>query len=81
MGRSRFLAVLVLSTLLILSSSHGFGRELMETSGGGESATTALLEENAGGESREMTEVLDYVDPGPNTNPKSGLLPPPSPHR
>jgi len=26
------------------------------------------------GESREMMEVMDYKDPGPNTNPKTGYV-------
>ncbi|KAK9271741.1 hypothetical protein L1049_002104 [Liquidambar formosana] len=76
MGRSSFLTVLLVSALLILSSSHGFGRKVMATVEHEDS--TVLLEETEG-KPREMIESMDYKDPGPNTNPKAGYMfsPPP----
>ncbi|KAK9194838.1 hypothetical protein WN944_005545 [Citrus x changshan-huyou] len=40
------------------------------------------LFQEAGAEPREMMELMDYKDPGPNTNPKSGFMlsPPPQAH-
>ncbi|PSS33689.1 Centrosomal protein [Actinidia chinensis var. chinensis] len=77
MGRFHSVSALLVSALLLLSFSHGFGRKLMQTV----ENDTVPLEEN-GGLSREMIE-LDYVEAGPNTNPKSGFiqsnLPPPPP--
>ncbi|KAK8556868.1 hypothetical protein V6N13_064863 [Hibiscus sabdariffa] len=79
MGRSCFLKLLLLSMLLLLSFSRGQGfcaRKLMETVEFEES--TALLQENAE-TSRGMIEIMDYKDPGPNVNPKTGYIfsPPP----
>ncbi|XVE68160.1 hypothetical protein DITRI_Ditri09bG0046600 [Diplodiscus trichospermus] len=76
MGRSWFLKLLLLSILLILSLSQGFGRKVMETVVFEES--TAEIEEFAD-TSREMIEIMDYKDPGPNINPKTGYIfsPPP----
>ncbi|TYI05816.1 hypothetical protein ES332_A10G116000v1 [Gossypium tomentosum] len=77
MGRSCFLNLLLLSMLLLLSFSQGFSiREMMETVEFEES--TAQLEENAD-TSREMIEIMDYKDPGPNVNPRAGYIfsPPP----
>ncbi|KAB2061731.1 hypothetical protein ES319_A10G105900v1 [Gossypium barbadense] len=77
MGRSCFLNLLLLSMLLLLSFSQGFSiREMMETVEFEES--TAQLEENAD-TSREMIEIMDYKDPGPNVNPRTGYIfsPPP----
>ncbi|KAK8479484.1 hypothetical protein V6N13_021087 [Hibiscus sabdariffa] len=79
MGRSWFLQLILLSMLLILSStSQGFGRILMDNVEIEES--TAQLEEFAD-RSREMIEIMDYKDPGPNTNPRTGYIfcPPPQP--
>ncbi|KAK9036062.1 hypothetical protein V6N11_078083 [Hibiscus sabdariffa] len=76
MGPSWFLKLILLSMLLILSSSsQGFGRILMELE-----ESTAQLEEFAD-RSREMIEIMDYKDPGPNTNPRTGYIfcPPPQP--
>ncbi|KAG4179316.1 hypothetical protein F383_14499 [Gossypium arboreum] len=77
MGRSCFLNLLLLSMLLLLSFSQGFSiRKMMETVEFEES--TAQLEENAD-TSREMIEIMDYKDPGPNVNPRTGYIfsPPP----
>ncbi|XWS32881.1 hypothetical protein CRYUN_Cryun22dG0028600 [Craigia yunnanensis] len=75
MGRSWFLKLLLLSMLVVLYS-QGFGRKVMETVEFEES--TAQLEEFAD-TSREMIEIMDYKDPGPNVNPKTGYIfsPPP----
>ncbi|KAL3813388.1 hypothetical protein ACJIZ3_014656 [Penstemon smallii] len=80
MGRSCFSLVL-LSVLLMLLFSTGFGRKMVHSSG-------KLHEENSisdteQGKSREMME-LDYVYAEPNTNVRSGYLfpsssPPPLP--
>ncbi|KAL3719243.1 hypothetical protein ACJRO7_004236 [Eucalyptus globulus] len=80
MGRSRSLAMLLVSSLLLLSFSHGFGRKVMQTVKHG--ASPVELEES-GGKWRKMVEVMDYSDPEPNTNPRSGYLlsPPPPPPR
>ncbi|KAG8481672.1 hypothetical protein CXB51_026581 [Gossypium anomalum] len=77
MGRSCFLNLLLLSMLLLLSFSQGFSiRKMMETVEFEESA--GQLEENAD-TSREMIEIMDYKDPGPNVNPRTGYIfsPPP----
>ncbi|KAF8378690.1 hypothetical protein HHK36_030039 [Tetracentron sinense] len=77
MGRSYFLTVLVISALLALSSSQGLDRKVMTTFE--EEDSTVLLEENRE-KAREMMEVMDYKDPGANTNPKNGyMLSPPPP--
>ncbi|KAL4386992.1 hypothetical protein GQ457_09G009400 [Hibiscus cannabinus] len=80
MGRSCFLNLLLLSLLFLLSFSRGQGfctRKLMETVDQFEEST-ALLQESAE-TSREMIEIMDYKDPGPNVNPKTGYIfsPPP----
>ncbi|KAA8530380.1 hypothetical protein F0562_005089 [Nyssa sinensis] len=67
MGRSCFRAFLLVSALLIVSSSHGLGRKMIEH----EEKTTVMLQEIAG-KSRELIDQLDYAEAGPNTNPKSG---------
>ncbi|XWS44316.1 hypothetical protein CRYUN_Cryun15aG0034700 [Craigia yunnanensis] len=77
MGRSWFIKLLLLSMLLVLSFSQGFGRKVMETVEFEES--TAQLEEFAE-TSREMIEIMDYKDPGPNINPKTGYIFTPPPH-
>ncbi|MBA0869970.1 hypothetical protein Goshw_005930 [Gossypium schwendimanii] len=77
MGRSCFLYLLLLSMLLLLSFSQGFSiRKMMETVAFEESP--AQLEEKAD-TSREMIEIMDYKDPGPNVNPRTGYIfsPPP----
>ncbi|KAI3408023.1 Pectinesterase [Psidium guajava] len=78
MGRSSFLAGLLVSSLLLLSFSHGFGRKLMQNVNRGDFPVE--LAEN-GGKWRKMVGVMDYSDPEPNTNPRSGFLlsPPPAP--
>ncbi|KAJ9147610.1 hypothetical protein P3X46_029748 [Hevea brasiliensis] len=80
MDRSCFLRVLLVFVLLALFVSHGFSRKVMKTAEiGGDSSDQA---EETGGKSREMIEeVLDYqLDPGPNTNPKTGFIFGPPPH-
>ncbi|KAK8710144.1 hypothetical protein V6N13_145483 [Hibiscus sabdariffa] len=70
MGGSWFLKLL-LSMLLLLSFPQGHGRKVLEA------AVGFSAEEFA--ESRGMAEMMDYKDPGPNTNPKAGFIisPPP----
>uniref|UniRef100_A0A2N9I673 Uncharacterized protein n=2 Tax=Fagus sylvatica TaxID=28930 RepID=A0A2N9I673_FAGSY len=77
MGRSCFLRILLVSSLLVLFFSHGFGRKVMETVEDEDNST--VQGEEAIGKSRELIEVMDYSDPGPNTNPRTGyiLSPPP----
>ncbi|KAB1211589.1 hypothetical protein CJ030_MR6G013919 [Morella rubra] len=55
---------------------EGFARNVMETV---EHEDPTFHVEETAGKSREMIEVMDYSDPGPNTNPKSGYIfsPPP----
>ncbi|GMJ08806.1 hypothetical protein HRI_004549800 [Hibiscus trionum] len=76
MGRSCFLKSLLVSMLLLLSFSQDQGfctRKLMEAVEFENS--TAQLEESAG----TMIEIMDYKDPEPNVNPKTGYIfnPPP----
>lgn len=76
MGHSRFLMILLVSSILLLSFGYGFGR-------------VAMMERVEEGDSnmerdrkmREVYEIMDYSDPEPNTNPKSGytLTPPTAP--
>jgi len=44
-----------------------------------EDSSTVEGEETIG-KSREIAEVMDYSDPGPNTNPKAGYNLSPPPH-
>ncbi|KAI4352562.1 hypothetical protein L6164_006799 [Bauhinia variegata] len=77
MGYSRFLSILLLSSLLFLSFTHGFGRVLMKTVDNPPLTARAI---EFAGKSRFMTEVMDYSDPEPNTNTKNGFMfSPPSP--
>ncbi|KAI4346613.1 hypothetical protein L6164_007494 [Bauhinia variegata] len=77
MGHSRFVSILLLSSLLCLTFTHGFGRVLMETAD--HPHLTAGADEIVG-KSRLMIEVMDYADPEPNTNPRSGyIVSPPAP--
>ncbi|KAB2008406.1 hypothetical protein E1A91_D10G101000v1 [Gossypium mustelinum] len=78
MGRSCFLYLLLLSMLLLLSFSQGFSiRKMMETVAFEE--PTAQLEQENADTSGEMIEIMDYKDPGPNVNPRTGYIfsPPP----
>ncbi|KAK8586835.1 hypothetical protein V6N12_021359 [Hibiscus sabdariffa] len=74
MGRSWFLKLLLLSMLLLLSFPQGHGRKVSEAVGFEE-----LISAEEFAESRGMAEMMDYKDPGPNTNPKAGFIisPPP----
>ncbi|KAJ0100022.1 hypothetical protein Patl1_21894 [Pistacia atlantica] len=78
MGRLCFSRVLLLSLLLALCFSLGFGRLLMETVEFGDS-TVEFQEAEIGGESRELIELMDYKPTGPNVNPRTGYVfsPPP----
>ncbi|KAK7819478.1 uncharacterized protein LOC111988955 [Quercus suber] len=78
MGRSCFLKILLVSSLLVLFFSHGFGRKVMETVEHEDNST--VQGEETIGKSREIAEVMDYSDPGPNTNPKAGYILSPPPH-
>ncbi|KAG2710211.1 hypothetical protein I3843_04G015900 [Carya illinoinensis] len=77
LGRSCHFRILQVSSLLLLCLSHGFGSKVMETVEHGDSSTVQVEETVV--KSREMIEVMDYPDPGANTNPKTGHLfsPPP----
>ncbi|KAL9427312.1 hypothetical protein AB3S75_029492 [Citrus x aurantiifolia] len=76
MGRFCFYKLLLVSVLLLLSLPHGFSRQLKESV---EFEDSTVHVQEAGAEPREM---MDYKDPGPNTNPKSGFMlsPPPQAH-
>ncbi|KAL0912536.1 hypothetical protein M5K25_018515 [Dendrobium thyrsiflorum] len=79
MTRSRFLVFFLLAILLSISY-QGYGRRVKILRHRQEKS---LLEEfpTLGRMMKEMT-VMDYQEPGPNTNPRSGPLftsPPPSP--
>ncbi|CAJ2668993.1 unnamed protein product [Trifolium pratense] len=76
MGHSRFLTILLVSSILLLSFGHGFGRvAMMERV---EDADSNMEHDR---KMRQVFEVMDYSDPEPNTNPKSGytLTPPTAP--
>ncbi|ESR44408.1 hypothetical protein CICLE_v10013233mg [Citrus x clementina] len=82
MGRFCFYKLLLVSVLLLLSLPHGstgFSRQLKESV---EFEDSTVHVQEAGAEPREMMELMDYKDPGPNTNPKSGFMlsPPPQAH-
>ncbi|KAF6171844.1 hypothetical protein GIB67_007365 [Kingdonia uniflora] len=73
-SRMFLVSVLILS-LFFSSQGFGFGRNSMVS---GNDNSNSVLKGN--GNVREMMEVMDYSDPEPNTNPKTGnLLTPPSP--
>ncbi|KDP27161.1 hypothetical protein JCGZ_19860 [Jatropha curcas] len=74
MGRSHFLKSLLVLAFLVLSFSHGSSRKVMETVEVGDSSVEP---EEIVGKAREIIETADYEDPGPNTNPKTGPIPPP----
>ncbi|KAK4805064.1 hypothetical protein SAY86_004881 [Trapa natans] len=77
MGRSCFLWILLIAVLLAVSVSQGSGRKMMESA---EHETSSAQFEETGGNSRVMIEVMDYADPGPNVNPRTGIaLSPPTP--
>ncbi|WOL09405.1 hypothetical protein Cni_G18158 [Canna indica] len=67
---SRFLSLLLFMLLISFSFSQGYGRKVI---------IRDLSETESGvWEGREMVEmVMDYKEPGANTNPRAGL--PPSP--
>nr|XP_010910848.1 uncharacterized protein LOC105036812 [Elaeis guineensis] len=74
MGRPRFLALVLMSALVFLSSSQGYGRSIrvMRHYGRWHSPEPLVHQENSGIE-RDMMEVeIDYREPGANTNPRSG---------
>ncbi|KAG4115803.1 hypothetical protein ERO13_D12G128666v2 [Gossypium hirsutum] len=69
MGGSWFLKLLLHSMLFILSFSQGLSRNWMENN------------EECVERAREMIEIMDYKEPGPNTNPRTSYIfgPPPQP--
>ncbi|XP_027188345.1 uncharacterized protein [Cicer arietinum] len=78
MGRSLFLVILLVSSFLFLSFGYGFGRVLlMETVEDGDSMKRLM--EHANRKMREVYEIMDYSEPEPNTNPKSGIISSPPP--
>lgn len=60
---------LLISALMVLSFRQGCGRKLLESS---EYEDSTALVKGESDKSRVMVELMDYKDPGPNTNPKSG---------
>ncbi|XAR51729.1 hypothetical protein NMG60_11006444 [Bertholletia excelsa] len=76
MGRSSRLPLLLVSALLVLSFSHGLGKNVRPRSGNEASSTVVSESFTSGGPGNGM--ILDYNEAGPNTNPKSGFLPPPA---
>ncbi|AES77467.1 hypothetical protein MtrunA17_Chr7g0217601 [Medicago truncatula] len=79
MGHSRFLVLLLVSSILFLSFGYGFGRvAMMETIEDKDVSIKGLVEHDR--KMREVYEIMDYSLPEPNTNPKSGYtLTPPTP--
>ncbi|KAL2329960.1 hypothetical protein Fmac_017541 [Flemingia macrophylla] len=79
MPHSRFLSLLLLSSLLFLSFHHGFGRVAhMEIED--EDDVVPLREINVPFRTTVKYEIADYADPQPNINPKNGyIFSPPSP--
>ncbi|KAK8711082.1 hypothetical protein V6N13_146382 [Hibiscus sabdariffa] len=79
MGCSWFLRLLLLSMLLnlILSVSQGMGRNMVENVELEESSAQMEFADT----SRGMIEIMDYKEPGPNTNPRTAFIfcPPPQP--
>ncbi|RZR74872.1 hypothetical protein BHM03_00045241 [Ensete ventricosum] len=77
MVRSWFFTVFIISALLSLSMSQEYGRRttLVRSS---EAVRSPSDPEEGVWEVREMVETtMDYKEPGANTNPRSGLSPPP----
>ncbi|XP_062106638.1 uncharacterized protein LOC133817979 [Humulus lupulus] len=74
MGRACFPTILLVSFLMLLFFSHGFGRSLRT-----EDSSVEVKEESGGVKAREMVETMDYAEPEPNTNPRAGYIfsPPP----
>ncbi|CAN6572033.1 unnamed protein product [Malus baccata var. baccata] len=79
MGRHWILRFLVVSCLLALCFSHGFGRKLVETAEHGDDSSVLVSRENHG-KSRKMNTMMDYADPEPNVNPRTGYIFTPPPH-
>ncbi|KAI4366686.1 hypothetical protein MLD38_022533 [Melastoma candidum] len=76
MGRSHFLAIVLVSVLLSSSFHQGIGRRMMEEEEGQATHGGSVIVEMG---MRKMVEVMDYSEPEPNTNPRSGFLTIPSP--
>ncbi|KAL5095895.1 hypothetical protein RYX36_000222 [Vicia faba] len=77
MNRSHFL-LLLLSSILFLSFACGFGRVAMMETIEDEHSFKQLMDGDR--KMSEVYEIMDYSEPEPNTNPKSGyaLTPPPA---
>ncbi|XP_010937174.1 uncharacterized protein [Elaeis guineensis] len=77
MGKPCFLALLLLSALVFLSFSQGYGRRIrvMRHYGRWHSPVPVVHEENSGMERKMVEMEMDYQDPTANTNPKGGTLP------
>ncbi|KAK8264968.1 hypothetical protein V6Z11_D12G145100 [Gossypium hirsutum] len=71
MGGSWFLKLLLHSMLFILSFSQGIGWRIM----------FSFENTTFNWRAREMIEIMDYKEPGPNTNPRTSYIfgPPPQP--
>ncbi|KGN52468.1 hypothetical protein Csa_007886 [Cucumis sativus] len=75
-----FSTLLLLSCFLLLSFTHGLKVEMIESLGHGSNVRISPSLKGIGGKSRKMMiEIMDYADPGPNTNTRSGYLNPPPP--
>ncbi|XP_028780499.1 uncharacterized protein LOC114736795 [Neltuma alba] len=80
MSPSRFLALLLVMSLLSLAFTYGFGRALTETVPRHHYPAKAETTEENSRKMRLMIQVMDYGDPEANTNPKYGnLFSPPAP--
>ncbi|KAG6602500.1 hypothetical protein SDJN02_07228 [Cucurbita argyrosperma subsp. argyrosperma] len=64
--------------LLLLFIILGFGVGAMEAAAHPGYDTSSSQKKSGGKPRKVMMEVMDYADPGPNTNTRSGYLTPPS---
>ncbi|MFQ6637208.1 hypothetical protein Gotur_013738 [Gossypium turneri] len=76
---SWFLKLLLLSMLFILSFSQGLSKKWMENNVEFREYNVQL--EECAERAREMIEITDYKEPGPNTNSRTSYIfgPPPQP--
>ncbi|BBH00309.1 hypothetical protein Prudu_010261 [Prunus dulcis] len=70
MGRPWFLRVFIVSCLLALCFSHGFGRNLLGNIDLED--FSVIVSKETHGQPRKMITVMDYADPEPNVNPRTG---------
>ncbi|KAJ0988290.1 hypothetical protein J5N97_006646 [Dioscorea zingiberensis] len=72
MGKPRFLAILLISALLCLSFSQGYGRRVRIMKHFQKGLFSPPLFKGKWKVGRVMVEMEDYREPGANTNPRSG---------